>query len=150
MKRLSNDMFSSFDFLITFPALDAVSAKLFLPLDLLRCQLWFGQFKPSDKFQINLNLLHPIPVNLFRGVDNDFSINSLIIGVVSSEKSVYFFASERNCAARSVSSSKEDRCDSASDTDVTRVFCSASYSASRVSKRSSVMRPMAKRFVELF
>ena len=34
-------------------------------------------------------------------------------------------------------------CD-ASDTDVTRAFCSASYSASRVSKRSSVMRPMAK------
>ena len=34
--------------------------------------------------------------------------------------------------------------DSASDTDVTRAFCSASYSASRVSKRSSVMRPMAK------
>ena len=53
-------------------------------------------------------------------------------------------ASVRNCAARSVSSSKEDRCDSASNTDVTRAFCSASYSASRVSKRSSVMRPMAK------
>ena len=30
-------MFTSLDFLVAFPTLDAVSAKLFLPLDLLRC-----------------------------------------------------------------------------------------------------------------
>ena len=70
-------MLTSLDFLVAFPALAAVSAKLFLPLDRLRCQIRFGQFKPSDKFQINLNLLHPIPVNLFRGVDKDL-FNKLI------------------------------------------------------------------------
>ena len=73
-----------------------------------------------------------------------FSTNSLIMGVVSSEKSVYFFASSRNCLARSVSSAKADICVSISETDAVSAFCSASYSASRLSNRSPVMRPTAK------
>lgn len=55
-----------------------------------------------------------------------FSTNSLIMGVVSSEKSVYFFASSRNCLARSVSSAKADICVSISETDAVSAFCSFS------------------------
>ena len=36
-ERLSNSVFPGFHLLVALPALDAVSAKLFLPLDLLRC-----------------------------------------------------------------------------------------------------------------
>ncbi len=77
LERLTNGVFAGFDFLIAFPALDAVSAKLLLPLGFLCGQLRFRQFKAPDEFQINLYFLHPIPVNLFRGVDDDL-INKLV------------------------------------------------------------------------
>ena len=73
-----------------------------------------------------------------------FSMNSLIIGVVSSEKSVYFFANSKNCPALAVSSSNAAICRSASATSSRSVRCSASYSANSPSKRSSEIRPTAK------
>lgn len=66
-----------FTYLIPFPAFYAVPFKLLLPLDFLRRQFRGRQFKPPDEIQVNLYLLHPIPVNLLRRMDNNF-VNKLV------------------------------------------------------------------------
>ena len=70
-------------------------------------------------------------------------MNSFIMDVVSSEKSVYFFARARNRSTLAVSCSKLSSADSAPVTDWRSAVCSYSYPARRVSKRSSPMRPTA-------
>ena len=65
-------MFSSLDFLIPLPAFDAVPLELFLPLDFFLGQLRCGKLKLPDKAKVDIHFLHPVAVNFFRGVDDDF------------------------------------------------------------------------------
>lgn len=65
-------MFSSLDFLIPLPALDAVPFELLLPLDFFLGQLRCGKLKLPDKAKVDIHFLHPVAVNFFRGVDDDF------------------------------------------------------------------------------
>ena len=91
-----------------------MSLELLLPLDFFLGQLRCGKLKLPDKAKVDLHLLYPVAVDFFRGVDDDFLNNSLIMGVVSSEKSVYFLASSRNCSTTALSSAKADSLSSAS------------------------------------
>ena len=64
-------MFTGLNLLIAFPALDAVPVQGGLPLFFLWRQLRGRKVKPPDEFQVDVHLLRPVTVNLFRGVDND-------------------------------------------------------------------------------
>ena len=70
-------MFTSLDFLIPFPAFNAMSLELLLPLDFFLGQLRRGKLKLPDKAKVNFYLLHPVAVNALRGMDDDF-LNKLI------------------------------------------------------------------------
>ena len=64
-------MFAGLDLLIAFPALDPMPVQGSLSLFFLRRQLRCREIEPSDEFQINVYLLCPVAVYLFRGVDDD-------------------------------------------------------------------------------
>ena len=51
--------------------------ELPLPLDFFLAQLRDRQLKPPDEPQMDLHFLHPVTVDLFRGVDDDF-LNKLV------------------------------------------------------------------------
>ena len=65
-------MFTSLDFLIPFPAFNAMSLELLLPLDFFLGQLRRGRLKLPDKAKVNFYLLHPVAVDALWGVDDDF------------------------------------------------------------------------------
>ena len=65
-------MFTGLDFLIALPAFDSVPFELLLPLDFFHGQLRCGKLKLPDKAKVDFHLLHPVAVNFFRGVDDDF------------------------------------------------------------------------------
>ena len=46
--------------------------ELFLPLDFFLGQLRCGKLKLPDKAKVDIHFLHPVAVNFFRGVDDDF------------------------------------------------------------------------------
>ena len=69
LEWLSDNMFAGLHHLIAFPALDPMAVQGCLPLFFLRRQLRGGEVKPPNKFQINLDFLRPVAVNLFRGMD---------------------------------------------------------------------------------
>jgi len=70
-------VFTSLDFLIPFPAFNAMSLELLLPLDFFLGQLRCGKLKLPDKAKVDLHLLHPVTVDTLRGVDDDF-LNKLV------------------------------------------------------------------------
>ena len=71
LERLADRVFAGLDLLIAFPALDTVPVQGGLPLFFLWRQLRGREVKPPDEFQVDVHLLRPVTVNLFRGVDND-------------------------------------------------------------------------------
>ncbi len=64
-------MFVGLDLLIAFPALDPMPVQGSLPLFFLRRQLRSREVEPTDKFQIDVHLLRPVAIHLFRCVDDD-------------------------------------------------------------------------------
>ena len=46
--------------------------ELLLPLDFFLGQLRCGKLKLPDKAKVDIHFLHPVAVNFFRGVDDDF------------------------------------------------------------------------------
>ena len=77
LKRLTNSVFASLDHLIAFPALDPMPVQGSLSLFFLRRQFRGREVEPPDKLQIDVHLLRPVAVNLFRGMDDDF-INKFV------------------------------------------------------------------------
>ena len=77
LKRLANRVQAGLDFLVAFPAPDALTFQLFLPLDLLRCKLRCRKVKLPDKAQVNIYPLHTVAVHLLRGMNDDF-VNEFI------------------------------------------------------------------------
>ena len=68
LKILSDDMLARFYFLVKLSFVDALFPELFLPLDLFLAQLRLWDFKLSDEIQIDVNVLHTLPVNIVRSV----------------------------------------------------------------------------------
>ena len=77
LERLADSVFAGLDLLIAFPALDPMPVQGSLSLFFLRRQLRCREIEPSDEFQINVYLLCPVAVYLFRGVD-DYLLDELV------------------------------------------------------------------------
>ena len=71
LERPADSVFAGLDLLVAFTALDSMPVQRGLPLFFLRCQLRGWEVKASDKLQIDVHLLRPVAVYLFRGVDDD-------------------------------------------------------------------------------
>ena len=87
LERLTDSVFTGLDHLIAFAAFDPMPMEGSLPLFLLRRQLRGREVKASDKLKIDVHLLRPVAVYLFRGVDDDL-LDELVYHVRSQFRKV--------------------------------------------------------------
>ena len=72
LRRCTYGALAGFQLLIPLPAADAFFLQKFLPLDFFLGQLRCGKLKLPDKAKVDIHFLHPVAVDLFRGVYNKY------------------------------------------------------------------------------
>ncbi len=70
-ERFAHNTLARLDLLIPLPAPDPLPVELRLTLGLLRRKLLRRKLEPPDELQVDLHLLHPVPVDALRRMDQD-------------------------------------------------------------------------------